>query len=141
MTPGARLAAAIDVLEEYDRAPAPADAIVASYRRRRRYIGAKDRAAIQALVFGHFRQRARIDWLIARAGSEPTPRLRIIAGQALAAQRALVGPRGLFTGTGHDPAPLTQAEERLFHTLAGRPANDPDKIGRASCRERVCQYV
>src|SRR3546814_19232997 len=111
MTPGARLAAAIDVLEEYDRAPAPADAIVASYLRRRRYIGAKDRAALQALVFGHFRQRARIDWLIARAGSEPTPRLRIIAGQTLAAQRAPVGPTRLLPGTGHHPAPPTPDQQ------------------------------
>ncbi|MET4699516.1 hypothetical protein ABIE65_002548 [Constrictibacter sp. MBR-5] len=79
MTPGARLAAAIDVLEEYERAPAPADAIVASYLRTRRYIGAKDRAAIQALIFGHFRQWARIGWLIERAGMVPTPRLRVLA--------------------------------------------------------------
>ena len=126
MTPGARLAAAIDVLEEYERAPAPADAIVASYLRTRRYIGAKDRAAIQALIFGHFRQWARIGWLIERAGMVPTPRLRVIAGQALAAQRALVGPGGLFTGNGHDPAPLDRAEEKLFHTLAGKPLDDPD---------------
>lgn len=137
MTPGARLAAAIAVLEDYERSPAPADAIVASYLRTRRYIGAKDRAAIQALVFDQFRQRARLDWHIARTGLEPTPRLRIIAGQAFAAQRALVGPRGLFTGTGHDPAPLDPAEERLFRTLAGKPLDDPamPEAVRVECPE------
>src|SRR5690606_41147503 len=109
MTPGARLAAAIAVLEDYERSPAPADAIVAAYLRTRRYIGSKDRAAIQTLIFDQFRQRARLDWHIRRAGLEPTPRLRVIAGQAVAAQRALVGPRALLTGTGHDPAPLRSA--------------------------------
>src|SRR5690606_15750075 len=90
----------------------------------RRYIGSKDRAAIQTLIFDQFRQRARLDWHIRRAGLEPTPRLRIIAGQAFAAQRALVGPRALFTGTGHDPAPLSSAEEKLFRTLAGKALDD-----------------
>lgn len=126
MRPGARAAAAIEILDEFETRPAPADAIVASYLRARRFIGAKDRAAIQAKVFDHFRCRARTDWHIRRAGLEPAARLRVIAGEAFAAQRALVGPRDLFTGHGHDPAPMSAVEERLFHTLAGRPVDHPD---------------
>lgn len=137
MTPGARLAAAIDVLEEYERVPAPADAIVASYLRTRRYIGAKDRAAIQAAVFDQFRRRARIDWHIRAAGLEPSPRLRVIAQQALEAQRALAGPDDLFTGRGHDPAPLERTERDLFRRLAGKPLDNPSmpEAVRLECPE------
>ena len=72
MTPGARIAAAVDILEAIDNAsiPAatkPADDAAANYFRRRRYIGAKDRAQISAYLYAVLRRRAVIDWWIARA--------------------------------------------------------------------------
>src|SRR5437870_4453824 len=72
MTPGARIAAAIDILAAIDEGerpapPKPADDIAADYFRRRRYIGAKDRAQVSAHVYAVLRHRAVIDWWIARA--------------------------------------------------------------------------
>jgi len=68
VTPGARIAAAIDILEAIDSASAPADDTAAEYFRRRRYIGAKDRVQVSAYIYTVLRHRAVIDWWVARAG-------------------------------------------------------------------------
>ena len=54
MTPGARIQAAAELLERLERPPAgeedlPADAVLNDYVRSRRYIGAKDRRALDSL--------------------------------------------------------------------------------------------
>jgi 16S rRNA (cytosine967-C5)-methyltransferase len=67
VTPGARIAAAIEILAAIDEGGRPADDIAADYFRRRRYIGAKDRAQIAAHVYVVLRHRAAIDWWITRA--------------------------------------------------------------------------
>jgi 16S rRNA (cytosine967-C5)-methyltransferase len=72
MTPGARVAAAIDILTAID-GERPADDIAADYFRRRRYIGAKDRAQVSAHVYGVLRHRAALDWWIARVAPELGP--------------------------------------------------------------------
>jgi 16S rRNA (cytosine967-C5)-methyltransferase len=91
MTPGARIAAAIDILsalEAGDRpAPSkPADDIAADYFRRRRYIGAKDRAQVSAYVYAVLRHRAELDWWIDRASKDeivPAARSRMLAALPL----------------------------------------------------------
>jgi len=50
LTPGAQVAAAIDILAAIDTGERPADDVAADYFRRRRYIGAKDRAHIAGHV-------------------------------------------------------------------------------------------
>src|SRR5690606_8879380 len=84
MTPAARIAAAIEVLAELDRAPAPADAVLANYLKARRFIGSKDRAAIAALVYDTLRRRARLDWHLEREGRVPDARGRVVANLLLA---------------------------------------------------------
>ena len=73
MTPGARIAAAIDILSAIEAGGRPADAGAADYFRRRRYIGAKDRAQISAHVYTVLRHRAALDWWIARVTPELDP--------------------------------------------------------------------
>jgi 16S rRNA (cytosine967-C5)-methyltransferase len=70
MTPGARIAAAIDILAEIEQGAWPADDIAADYFRRRRYIGAKDRVAVSTHVYAVLRHRARIDWWIGRVSQQ-----------------------------------------------------------------------
>jgi len=90
LTPGARIAAAIDILtalQAGDRpAPRPADDIAADYFRRRRYIGSKDRAQVSAHVYAVLRHRAELDWWIARGSKAelaPSPRARVFAALLL----------------------------------------------------------
>ena len=139
MTPGARIAAAIDILaattagDPRDGAPAPAargpaDDIAADYFRRRRYIGAKDRAQIAAHVYAVLRHRAVIDWWIARAGAgavAPGARSRLIAALLLVDSRTQDDLAASFDGGRFRPAPFDRAEERLVRSLCGRTLTHP----------------
>ena len=60
MTPGARLAAVIELLDEIERLDRPADQVASGFLKARRYIGAKDRRSISGRVWGILRRRARI---------------------------------------------------------------------------------
>jgi len=74
VTPGARIAAAIEILAAIDEGGRPADDIAADYFRRRRFIGAKDRVQVAAHVYAVLRHRAVLDWWIARASPAlPSP--------------------------------------------------------------------
>ncbi len=68
MTPGARVAAAIELLSEIAATPRPADAVASAFFRARRYIGAKDRSAVAEAVYTVLRRHARLGWWLARAG-------------------------------------------------------------------------
>ena len=120
MTPGARVAAAIEILEEVASGQA-ADRALESYFRKRRYAGSKDRAAISTRVFDILRRRASLAWSIERAGAAAQPR-----SLALAQIVASGGdPKTLFTGQGHAPAALSEAEAALAGTLAKDAADAP----------------
>ena len=166
MTPGARLAAAIDILAAIEDGERPADDVAADYFRRRRYIGAKDRAQIAAHVYVVLRHRATIDWWIARAlsgsceGRDPffqrsgrgsmDPRLRgeppslaaktlsnarqrVIAALALVDGWSADGIAASFDGGRFRPAALSEAEQRLARSLAGRSLTHPEMSRAVAC--------
>ncbi len=116
MTPGARVAAAIEVLDTYLQG-APAEKALTNWARRSRFAGSKDRAAIRDIVFDVLRRRRS---LTARAGE--------VSGRGLASAHSVeeqgpAGAAGLFDGVGHAPAPLTDAE--LSQLNRELPADDP----------------
>jgi 16S rRNA (cytosine967-C5)-methyltransferase len=124
MTPGARLEAAIGLLDEIEQARAPADDIIANYFRRHRFAGAKDRAAISQHIYAVLRRRAALDWWIERGG----PGLPRDARRRLLAALVLVEgwtPRAIDEACDGDrfrPAPLTVVEKRFLEALP------PEKI-------------
>lgn len=69
--PGARLQAAIELLDEVEVTPRPADAVISAFFRARRFIGAKDRAAVAETVYGVLRRHARLRWWFTHAGGFP----------------------------------------------------------------------
>ena len=79
MTPSARCQAAIELLETIESSSRPADAILQSYFRKRRYVGGGDRRAIQSLVYAVLRKQAQLDWWCHRAGIAPNVRQRVLA--------------------------------------------------------------
>src|SRR5215472_1682086 len=124
MTPGARLEAAIGLLDEVEQARAPADDIVANYFRRHRFAGAKDRAAISQHIYGVLRRRAELDWWIEREGRglQPDARRRLLAALVLIEGWS---PRAIDEACDGDrfrPAPMTPIEKRLLEALP------PEKI-------------
>src|SRR5437660_2929341 len=128
VTPGARIAAAIDILAAIEDGPLPADDVAADYFRRRRYIGAKDRAQIAAIVYGVLRHRAVIDWWIARGAGAiaPDARRRVIAALLLIDNQTPDDLAASFDGDRFRPAPLSPAEERLVRALHGRSLTHPE---------------
>lgn len=94
MTPGARLSAAISVLDRV-LAGEPAEKALTNWGRASRFAGSGDRAAVRDLVFDALRQRTSA----AALGGGLTGR-----GLVLGLARA-TGQEALFSGEGHAPIP------------------------------------
>jgi 16S rRNA (cytosine967-C5)-methyltransferase len=142
VTPAARIAAAIELLAEVEAqsigsgAPEarrrPADGIANDFFRARRFIGGGDRRAVAERAWGVIRQRLRLDWWLARAGTSATsPRLLVGAHLALAEGWDLEGlernafPRAAGTER-FAAAPLAAAERRALARLVGQRLRHPD---------------
>ena len=102
MTPGARIAAAIGVLDRV-LAGTPAEACLTGWARGARYAGSGDRAAVRDHVFQALRCRRSYACL----GGGKTGG----ADDRGAAGRGAI-PDALFTGAGPRPAPLTRRSAR-----------------------------
>jgi 16S rRNA (cytosine967-C5)-methyltransferase len=128
LTPGARIAAAIDILETLAAGTKPADDVAASYFRSHRYIGSKDRAQVSRHVYSVLRHRAALDWWVERAGRNniaASPRSRMIAALAIAESEPAGEIIGSFDGGRFRPAALSPVEDRLVQALAGRSLRHP----------------
>ena len=89
MTPSARIQAVIDVLGEIISTPRPADTLTSAYFRARRFIGSKDRASINGLLFRIMREYHRLHWWIGRAHCEPDARALVIDPNLASAREEL----------------------------------------------------
>ncbi len=112
MTPGARVAAAADILDRI-LGGAPAEQALTTWARGNRFAGSGDRAAIRDHVFDALR---RLESSAALGGGWTGRALMIglLRGQGM-------DPASLFTGQGHAPAPLTGAEADATPDLAALP--------------------
>ena len=119
MTPGARLAAAIEVLADIAARRRPAADTLKDWGLSHRFAGSGDRAGIAGLVYDALRRRASSAFLM----GEDSP--RAIALGMLARERGLDADAvaRLANGAGHAPSPLTDAERVRLAAgdLAGAP--------------------
>lgn len=116
MTPGARLSAAIEVLDRL-RAGAAAEPALTAWARASRFAGAGDRLAVRDLVYAALRCRRSH----AALGGAETGRGLVLGGLVEAGQ----DPEALFTGAGHAPPPLTGPERAH---LAAPPPLLPEAV-------------
>jgi 16S rRNA (cytosine967-C5)-methyltransferase len=121
MTPGARVAAAIEVLGAIASQRRPAQEVLKDWGVAHRFAGSRDRAAIASLVYDALRVRASAAWIMGDDGPRATligalRRLRDLDGESAAA---------LFSGEGHAPAPLSEEETARLaaNDLSGAPAH------------------
>lgn len=114
MTPAARAAAAIEILDAIN-AGAPAEAQLTRWARASRFAGSGDRAAVRDLVYATLRRRRSR----AALGGGDSGRALILG----ALREAGADPTTIFDGTGHAPAPLTAQE-----TTAGRPPTEAEAL-------------
>jgi len=127
MTPGARIQAAIDLLEEIDHGAAPADEILAHWARRNRYAGGGDRRAIRDLVFQVVRHCRQLDWWLACADADPTARLRALAALVLVLHWDRERLDAAFGADRYAAPALGDAEQSLVHTLSGQALDHADQ--------------
>lgn len=130
MTPGARLQAAIDLLDDILANPRkPADAIVGAFFRARRYIGGGDRRDVAERIYGILRRKAQLEWWLRRAdaSSEPTGRGLVTADLALNEGLSHDHIAGLFDGGKFRPLPFERDERRVLRDLAGNTLDHPDQ--------------
>ncbi|MBI3505419.1 MAG: RsmB/NOP family class I SAM-dependent RNA methyltransferase [Proteobacteria bacterium] len=134
MTPGGRAAAAIDILDQIIATRTPADRLANDYFRSRRYIGSKDRTAVQAIVYGCLRHRAQLEWWLARvrdgARREPfAPNGRAWAIAYLAILQKIPPDKiaSTFSGEQYDPPPLSRGELAAVEALSGRSIEHPEQ--------------
>ena len=80
MHPSARIAAAIEVLDDLETRRRPAADALKDWGLAHRFAGSKDRAGIASLVFDVLRRRASARWLM----KSETPRAEMIGALALA---------------------------------------------------------
>ncbi len=128
MTPGAQVAAAIEILVEIETGQHPADDAASGYFRRRRYIGAKDRAQIAGHVYAVLRHRSALDWWIVRRGAgmmESAARARVLAGLVLAEGWRPEAVASCCDGDRFRPASLSPAEMHLIDGLGNRTMRHP----------------
>ncbi|KEO60831.1 RsmB/NOP family class I SAM-dependent RNA methyltransferase [Thioclava indica] len=109
MTPAARIAAAISLLDRIASGD-PAERALTNWARTNRYAGSKDRAAIRDHVFDALRCRGSF---AALGGGEQGRALMLGMMRA-----QLIDPDALFTGEGYAPQPLTDTERAAFEAAA-----------------------
>src|SRR6056297_2575581 len=115
MTPGARVQAAIEILDQIATGIA-AEKALTGWARRSRFAGSKDRAAVRDHVFDVLRCKRSFACL---GGGE--------SGRALMLGRVRADgadPDDLFTGQGHAPQPLSAAERTAGHA----PGSEGDRL-------------
>jgi len=121
MIPAARAAAAIEILMDIEARRRPAADAMKDWGLAHRFAGSGDRAAISALVYDALRRKSSSAWIMGEAG----PRAELLGALRQTRGLDVEAIAGLFSGEGHAPAKLTEAErDRLAAAdLSGAPAH------------------
>ena len=121
MTPPARVAAAIEVLTDIDVRRHPAADAMKDWGLAHRFAGSGDRAAISALVYDALRKKSSSAWIM----GEPSPRAEALGALRQTHNLDVDAIAALFSGEGHAPAKLTEAERARLAAadLSGAPAH------------------
>ena len=106
MTPGGRIAAAIEVLSEMNQHHRPATEALKDWGRTHRFAGSADRAAIGNVVFDALRHKSSASWILDDDG----PRANVLGTLAVHWGKSLEDIELYFAGDRHAPSPLTASE-------------------------------
>ena len=122
MTPGARLAAAAEVLDRIAGSRMPADEVLKGWGKANRYAGSGDRRAIADRVYRVLRARRRLAWAAGREDG----RALVLASLALIDAEPAERIEALYSGEGYAPSALT--EEERARLLAGAGEGAPEWV-------------
>lgn len=126
MTPGARLAATIELAEAVEQATKPADIVIRNYFRARRYAGAGDRREIIDRVYGLIRRHARLDWWCRQKLGSTSARGRALADLVLNQSHTAKQTEALCGNGQYTPPQLSPSEIVFIRVLENQPLDHPD---------------
>ena len=116
MKPGARLATAIQILDEV-LGGEPVGLALTRWSRQARYAGSRDRAAVRDVVYDCLRRRRSFAAMAGETGRGLVMARTYFEGLTVSE---------LFTGEGYDPAPPNEAE--LAYLAADKDLSDPVRL-------------
>ena len=128
MTPAARLAAAIETLEDVASRRRPAAQALKDWGVSHRFAGSKDRSAIASLVWDALRVRSSAGWIMGCAPGRENARAVALGALVRACGLDADAVSALCTGERHAPAPLSE-EERARLTAADLSGAPPHVLG------------
>lgn len=110
----ARIQSTIDLLDIILGSPeVPADKIMVSFFRERRFIGGGDRRAIAELTYSVLRNYFKLNWF----HKTDSARLLVIVYLKAIEKKSLISLESLFVNEIFCPSPLTSAEIKILNTL------------------------
>jgi 16S rRNA (cytosine967-C5)-methyltransferase len=121
VTPAARYAAAIEVIDQVNAVQGPADEVLKAWGRNHRFAGSKDRKALAEIVYSTLRARARASWALGADDGRALVLGALRWGDGLELDEI----SALFSGEGHAAPSLTDDERMLLGRSA---ANAPDWV-------------
>jgi 16S rRNA (cytosine967-C5)-methyltransferase len=129
VTPGARLAASIELLDEIvSRFDRPADLVANAFFRARRFIGGGDRRAVSDRVWGILRRYGQLFWWLERT-RHPDRSARALgcADLILTEGLSLRDLQAMADGGRYRPAPLDEPELRALRQMEGHSLPHPEQ--------------
>jgi 16S rRNA (cytosine967-C5)-methyltransferase len=129
MTPGARVAATIELLDEIvSRSERPADLVANAYFRARRFIGSGDRRAVSERVWGILRRYGQLAWWLDRTRHPGRDARAIVSAELMLVDGMnLEQAAALFDGGRYRPNPLDEAEIRALRQMEGHSLPHPEQ--------------
>jgi 16S rRNA (cytosine967-C5)-methyltransferase len=129
MTPGARVAATIELLDEIvSRSERPADLVANAFFRARRFIGSGDRRAVSERVWGILRRYGQLAWWLDRTRHPGRDARAIVAAELMLVDgMTLEQAAALFDGGRYRPNPLDEAEIRALRQMEGHSLPHPEQ--------------
>jgi len=129
VTPGARVAATIELLDEITgRSERPADLVANAYFRARRFIGSGDRRAVSDRVWSILRRYGQLTWWLDRARhSSRAARAIVSADLILVDGMDMAGLAAIFDGGTYRPHPLDQHEYAALRQMEGHSLPHPEQ--------------
>lgn len=129
MTPGARVAATIELLDEIvSRSERPADGVANAFFRARRFIGGGDRRFVSERVWGILRRWGQLYWWLDRTRHPDRSARAIVAADLILHEGlALQQVEAMFDGGTYRPAPLDESEYRALRQMDGHSLPHPEQ--------------
>jgi 16S rRNA (cytosine967-C5)-methyltransferase len=129
VTPGARVAAAIELLDDIFAQPErPADLVANAFFRVRRFIGGGDRRAIADRVWGVLRRYGQLGWWLERTRHpERGGRALVSADLVLSDGTPMAEMMNMYDGATYKPGILHETEIRALRQMEGHSLPHPEQ--------------